>query len=199
MTAASPRASESSATTGACPGLLTTARMLLRPLGAGDEAGYIDAVRASVPQLNPHMALHKEGETDAQMFARQLAMVSAEQAAGKCLRLVGVLEGGRIAGGFNLNAIERGLEWKADIAWWVATPLAGRGLATEGVAALLGYALGDLPNGLGLHQVHAWITADNPASIRVAQKAGLVKRPGVQESLNCGTRWAMHERYTRSA
>jgi RimJ/RimL family protein N-acetyltransferase len=89
-------------------------------------------------------------------------------------------------GGFNLNAITRGLELKADITWWVAAPLCGRGLATEGVAALLAHALEDLPRGLGLHQVQAWISRDNEASIRLAQRVGLRRQGDTQSYLQTG-------------
>lgn len=172
--------------------------MLLRPLTAADEAAYLEAVLSSREELLAKMPMHKDGETDAQLFARQLAIVGNEQAAGQCFRCVGVLDDGRIAGAFNLNAISRGLEWQADITWWVATPLAGRGLATEGVAALIAHALADLPTGLGLHQVHAWITRDNPASVRVAEKVGLIKRPASESYLDTGSRWAVHDKYSRS-
>ena len=179
------------------PGALRTARMLLRPLTAADEAAYIGAVQSSRRELHACMPVHKEGETDVQMFTRQLRVVGEEQAAGKCFRCVGVLEDGRIAGGFNLNAISRGLEWRADLAWWVATPLTGRGLATEGVTALLDHALADLPVGLGLHRVHAWITRENAASVRVAEKAGMVLDAGARSFLDTGSNWALHDRYTR--
>jgi RimJ/RimL family protein N-acetyltransferase len=172
--------------------------MMLRPLTAADEAGYLEAVTSSRAELLAKMPMHKEGESDAAMFARQLRMVSQEQAAGQCFRCIGVLEDGRIAGGFNLNAISRGLEWQCDITWWVATPLTGCGLATEGVSALVDHALGDLPAGLGLHQVHAWITRENEASIRVAKKAGLLRRGEAQSYLDTGASWAVHDKYTRS-
>ncbi len=180
------------------PGRLRTARMELRPLTGADRAAYIEAVRSSREELAARMPISKEGESDEQILDRQFRIMGEEQAAGQCFRCVGILEDGRIAGGFNLNAISRGLECQADLAWWIATPLVGRGLATEGVRALIEHALADLPEGLGLHQVHAWITRDNPASVRVAEKAGLIKRPETTSYLNTGATWAVHDKYTRT-
>lgn len=179
------------------PALIRSDRLILRALLPSDEAAYIAAVRESRAELNAFMPLHKEGETDEQMFDRQLRIVTAEQAAGQCLRCVGITDDGRIAGGFNLNAISRGLEWQADITWWIATPLTRRGLATEGVRALADHALADMPGGLGLHQVHAWITRDNARSIRLAERAGFVKQAEQESFLNTGANWAVHDKYTR--
>ena len=156
-------------------------------------------MRESSETLASFMPLHRAGESDDAMFARQMDIVKREQAAGLCHRCVGFLEDGRVAGGFNLNAITRGLELKADITWWVAAPLCGRGLATEGVAALLAHALEDLPRGLGLHQVQAWISRDNEASIRLAQRVGLRRQGDTQSYLQTGERWSVHEMYARHA
>lgn len=177
--------------------LLRTGRMHLRPLVESDRGEYLRAVRNSAASLDAFMPLLRAGETEDQMFDRQLAAMRVEGAAGKCFRTVGVLQDGRIAGGFNLNAISRGLELRADITWWIATDLCGRGLATEGVAALLAYALADMPRGLGLHTVWAWITDDNPASIRVAQRVGLTRQAQERSFIDTGNRWALHQLYAR--
>lgn len=177
--------------------MLRTGRMHLRPLTESDRGEYLRAVRNSAAGLGAHMPLLRDGETEDQMFERQIAAMKIEGAAGRCFRTVGVLHDGRIAGGFNLNAISRGLELRADITWWTATDLCGRGLATEGVAALLTYALADMPQGLGLHTVWAWITDDNAASIRVAEKVGLARQPQERSFIDTGNRWALHQLYAR--
>ena len=173
--------------------------MMLRPLAAGDRDAFLAAVNASRAELDAYMPLHRPGETDAAMFDRQLAIVQREQASGQCFRCIGMLDDGRVVGGFHLNAISRGLELKADITWWVTTPLCARGLATEGVAALLEHGLADLPRGLGLHQVQAWITGDNAASLRLAARVGLLRQGDRQSYLQTGERWAVHAMYARTA
>jgi ribosomal-protein-alanine N-acetyltransferase len=182
------------------PGPVLSDRMLLRPLRDGDRGAFLDAARASAEALARFMPLHMKDENDDAMFERHLKLAHAAAAGPEWVRMVGVLEDGRIAGGFNLNGISRGLEWKADINWWVRSDLTGRGYATEGVKALLAHAFADLPAGLGLHRVDAWVTRDNPASRRVAEKAGL-QRQGEETSyqLTDSTRWVLHELYTARA
>jgi [ribosomal protein S5]-alanine N-acetyltransferase len=181
--------------------LLQTNRMILRPPEASDRQALLGAVAASRAELDEFMPLHADEESDDAMFDRHLELAvqaMAQRAAPPYVRLLGVLSDGRIAGGFNINTISRGLEWRADLNWWIATPLAGQGLATEGLAAIVNYALDDLPGGLGLHIVHAWITRDNLASARVAERAGL-KRQGEEKSyVSTGGRWVLHDCFARS-
>lgn len=157
------------------------------------------AARATREALDALLPLHHEGESDDAMFDRHLALAeptaTGNHLAAPYIRLIAHLHDGAIVGGFNLNTITRGLEWKADINWWVATPFAGRGLATEGVSAVVRFALADLPDGLGLHAVHAWITRDNVASARVAVKAGLMRAGEENSYVSTGGRWVLHDLY----
>lgn len=183
----------------AAPIQIKTPRLTLRPLRLEDREDYLAAVRRSRADLDSYISLHREGEDDERMFLRQFELGNVPAAAAEFIRLVGVLHDGRIAGGFNLNAISRGLEWKADITWWLDAELRGQGLATEGVNALLDFALADLPDGLGLHEVNAWITPDNAASQRLARRVGLVRVEQEQSHLQTGRHWAIHDRYRRRA
>jgi [ribosomal protein S5]-alanine N-acetyltransferase len=182
--------------------MVRTGSMVLRPLEAADRENFLMAVRLSRESVQPHLPLYKGEETDEAMFARHLEL-SAPAAApmfrsARYLRLVGVLPGGEIVGGFNLNAITRNLEWTADINWWVATGHVGRGLATQGVTALTRFALADIPGGLGLHKVCAWISRENVASTRVALKAGFQKAGEENSYLSTGGNWVLHDLYVRS-
>ena len=62
------------------------------------------------------------------------------------------------------------------IGWWIAEDWRGQGLAREAVGLVVDWALSDGP----LNAVMAKISADNPASIAVAHRAGLrqVDAPG---------------------
>jgi [ribosomal protein S5]-alanine N-acetyltransferase len=180
------------------PDLLRTARMLLRPLATSDREAFLAAARASRAELEPVMPLYQQDESDEAMFQRllQLTEAAARRRAAPCVRLVGVLNDGSIAGGFNINAITRGLEWQAEVNWWIATPLTGRGLATEGVSALVRFALAELPQGLGLHVVHAWVMRNNPASVRVAERAGFQRQGQEKSYISTGRNWGLHDLYT---
>ncbi|MFG0307187.1 MAG: GNAT family N-acetyltransferase [Phycisphaerales bacterium JB040] len=114
-------------------------------------------------------------------------------------RRLAVGETGQILGGVNLIRIERGLDWQADVNWWVASTVRGRGVGTELVRRCLDHAFADLPRGLGLHRVHAGIQHDNPASARVADKAGFVPDEALDSRLLVGGQWQKHRGYVATA
>lgn len=180
------------------PSGIATGRMVLRPLRESDRAFYLRAIEASRADLEAWIPLNNPGESDDEFFARQLALAQAGDQSGSAWRRVGVLADGRIAGSFNLNCITRGLQSSADANWWVASGLTGQGLATEGVRAMLRHALTDLPAGLGLHTVHAGISALNTRSVRLAKALGMHHDAGVQSYLKVGERWELHDIYCLS-
>lgn len=62
-------------------------------------------------------------------------------------------------------------EWeRAELGYWIGVPYWGRGYATEAAKETLRYGFREL----GLHRIHASVFANNPASARVLEKAGLV-------------------------
>lgn len=188
-------------------GVLRTPRLLLRPLTEHDRAAYLSLVDDNRAELDGRIPLCEPGESDDAFFGRQLEACRAGDADHGCCRRVAELAGeigecnagagrpGTLVGCFNLNAIQRGLAWEADAAWWIGARFTGLGLATEGVRALLGYAFEAMPAGLGLHGVHCGIEASNAASIRIAEKCGFEHRPGAQSYLKVGQRWVNHEFY----
>jgi ribosomal-protein-alanine N-acetyltransferase len=180
------------------PGLVRTARMTLRPLRDSDRAEFLRVMRLSREHLERFSCLHREGETDDQLFERQLDMCRAGDQRGTAWRRVGVLDDGTIVGGFNLNAITRGLTFEADANWWVSADQARRGLGFEGAAAMLEHALADIPVGLGLHKIHAAIMPGNIAGKRLAAKLGLRPQLNARVSIRIGDRWEFHEVYARS-
>jgi ribosomal-protein-alanine N-acetyltransferase len=181
------------------PWSIRTDRMVIRRILPVDRDAFLRAVAASRTALDRFCPLHRDGESDHRLFDRLLLQGGGDGPGHVSLRTVGVLPDGAIAGGFSLVSIAAGLELKASINWWIASGLEGRGLATEGVDAVLGHALSDRPplgDGLGLHFVEAWITRDNVASARVAAKVGL-RRSGEPSYLRAGERWVLHDHYVR--
>lgn len=132
------------------------------------------------------------------MFDRQLRMTHEGDAKGTAWRRAAFLDDGRFVGCFNLNAITRGLTFTADANWWVSADHAGRGLAGEGVAAMLDVALDDLPRGLGLHRVSALIAPDNAASLAVARRAGMTRTAEAPVPLELCGRLVAHDVHARS-
>ncbi|MFG0326201.1 MAG: GNAT family N-acetyltransferase [Phycisphaerales bacterium JB037] len=179
--------------------MLRTSRLVLRPLREPDREAFIAMVRRSREELERWMPLHEEGEDDDALFDRQLTLTNEGEATGRALRRVGVLDSGELVGAFNLVHIVRGLTLEADANWWVDAAHAGRGLATEGVQALVDFALADLPHGLGLTTVVAGIVPDNLPSQRVAARVGFERQPGITSYLRSGGRWHRHEIWTANA
>jgi len=174
------------------PEMVRTERLTLRPLLSIDRGPFVALVRASAEHLAPWVPLQDEGETDAAYFDRQLKLCEDGDRTGTAWRRVGVTDDGAIVGMFNLNAITRGLSWEADAAWWLGVDHLGRGLATEGVRAMLRHALTPAPSGLGLFGVHCGIAPGNEASLRVAERCGFELQPGRHSYLKVGGRWAYH-------
>jgi len=168
-----------------------TARMLVRPLVAEDRAGWIAACVASDAVVAPWSPARPPGFTWEAQFDRVLAQNGTETA----LRLAGFLPDGRVAGLFSLTEISRGPFQNAYGAWSVNAAVAGQGLATEGVAAMLEVAFN--PAGLALHRVQANVIPRNLRSVRVAEKCGFRLEGTALRYLQIAGRWEDHAMYAR--
>lgn len=199
VTATRPPSRSSTATVEVlAPNLLRTSRMVLRPMRAADRSEYLRVLARSREHLAPWMSLHREGESDSELFERQLLMGRLGDERGAAWRRVGMLEDGRLAGFFNLNSISRGLTFEADANWWVPADLAGVGLGTEGVLAMMDFALQESPKGLSLHRVQAAIAPGNIPSIKLASRVGMRKVEAAQVNVRIGGSWENHDLWARS-
>ncbi|MEX2218722.1 MAG: GNAT family N-acetyltransferase [Phycisphaerales bacterium] len=182
------------------PWSLRTPRLTIRRLTPADREAFLWAVSATRDALAAHLPIHRPGEDDERLFRRLLHQDGGDGPGYMSLRVVGLLDDGRIAGGYNLLKPSGGLELRASMNWWTAANCTGQGLATEAVAALLTHALTEAPPsgaGLGLHLVEAWITRDNPASRRIAEKAGFSLASDQPSYIRTGDRWTLHDLYTK--
>lgn len=175
--------------------ILTTERFIIRPLFADDRGAFLEAVRVSRRELDRTHPLHEAGESDDELFIRQLRLLAEGERSGRACRRVGVLGDGRIVGAFNVTAIARGLSFEGELGWWVRSDMSGRGLASEGVRAIAAYALTDLPEGLGLHTLHAMIEPSNLVSRRIAEKLGFAGVKGVTAKVRIGGEWRTHDMF----
>ncbi len=178
--------------------VLPAERLLLRPLLASDRAEFLRVIRASREHLSRFSPLHMPGETDDDLFDRQLALTTEGEETGRACRRIALEHSGSIVGAFNLNAVRRGLACEGDANWWLAAGAGGKGYATEGLGALLAHAFADLPVGLGLHRVLAGIQTDNAASLRLAERLGFAKVGPGSTYLHAGGKWDLHEMYAIS-
>jgi [ribosomal protein S5]-alanine N-acetyltransferase len=155
--------------------------VILRPMQPSDRDAWVRAFVASRDFLAPWTpasdALPEE------LFATQLD----RQRSGSALKCVAV-EGGEIAGWFNLNDIVRGASHHANAGWSVNAAFAGRGVATVGVGALLDLAFGEA----ALHRVACGIMPRNARSLRVAEKCGFRREGYAPEMLRIAGVWEDH-------
>lgn len=152
---------------------VTTERLHFRPLAMADHPQVLAALRHSRETLEGRIPLNRPGESDEALFVRWLETAAETDNNRTAWRRAAFLENGHLVGLFNLIKIEHGLERGCEANWWVDRRFCGRGYATEGVEALIAFALADLPVGLGLTRVRAMIQPTNHASLRIAAKVGL--------------------------
>lgn len=168
------------------PALCTeTARLLVRPLSERDRDEFVRVHTISAASFAPWSPRREDGRSLAEFFDFVLERATHRAATGGGARYVATLRQPgpeRIAAFLNLNNIVRGAFQNADAGWSVSVDCAGRGLATEGVTALLDLAFAPAPSGLGLHRVQANIAPANTASLRVAEKCGF-RREGLARSM----------------
>lgn len=165
--------------------------LALRALTPDDRAEYTRVLALSEPLHAPWSPLRPPGDTWDALFDRQVA----RHADGACWKGVAVLPDGRIAGFFNLNEIVRGPFQNAYAGWSVNAEVAGRGYATQGVAALLAVAF----ERLGLHRVQANIVPRNVRSVGVAERCGFRREGVALRYLRIAGVWEDHAMYAITA
>lgn len=156
---------------------VTTDRLNFRPLALADRTQVLAALDRTRDMMTDRLPMHRtdadgQTETDDQLFTRWVETTIETDNNRTAWRRAAFLDDGTFVGCFNLIKIERGLGWSCEANCWVDAALQGNGYAREGVEALLHYATADLPVGLGLHRVNAWIQPDNAACRRVFEGLG---------------------------
>lgn len=78
---------------------------------------------------------------------------------------------GRAAGGIGLHRATDVHRITAELGYWLAEPLWGRGIMTEAVRAVVRHGFTAFP----LERIEAYAFSNNPASVRVLEKAGFTR------------------------
>jgi ribosomal-protein-alanine N-acetyltransferase len=172
--------------------------LTLRPLGYSDQAAFIEALNRSRLPLRRWIPLERTGESPSDYFHNQLQKTIQGDKTGTACRRAIFLSDNTFAGMVNIIKIERGMEWTAELNYWIDSAHAGKGLATKALETLLDHTFADMPMGLGIHQVRAMICLDNPGSVRVAEKLGF-KNTAQTDLLEVNHALIMHHEFTRSA
>jgi len=146
--------------------VLETERLLMRPFREGDIDDY--AALSADPEVMRHLSATGEPLSREDAWRQMAMFVGHWQLRGYGVWAVEERATGRFAGRIGLHYPEgwpdRELGWALGRSFW------GRGLATEGARAALGYAFGRL----GWRHVISLIRPGNVRSIRVAERLGAV-------------------------
>jgi len=174
---------------------IETPRLILRPLETGDRGGLIELYENAREHLSKVLPLSDEGQSPESVFERQLELTTQGEKTGKSFRRIATNRTGSIVGAFNLVVIRRGFENNADVSFWLDPKRSGVGLAQEGLQALLSYSFADLPEGLGMHRIDAWVQPDNDRSQKLVTSCGFKKSEDDASHLTTGEDWKVHERW----
>jgi ribosomal-protein-alanine N-acetyltransferase len=174
---------------------IETPRLILRPLETGDQHAMIELYENAREHLSLVLPLSDDGKSPESVFARQLELTQLGEKTGKSFRRIATNRSGTIVGAFNLIVIRRGFENNADVNFWLDPKRTGVGHAQEGLLALMSYSLADLPEGLGLHRIDAWVQPDNAASQKLVKSCGYKKSTDDASHLTTGDAWKVHERW----
>jgi ribosomal-protein-alanine N-acetyltransferase len=154
------------------------------PPGPADTEEFIAAARASRELHRPWLFPPDTPE----LFAVYLRRAAREDYAAYLIRHAGC---GCLAGYVNVSQIVRGALQSAFAGYGAFAGHSGRGLMTQGLAAVLGEAFGPLR----LHRVEANIQPGNAASIALVRRLGFEKEGFSPRYLNVDGAWRDHERW----
>lgn len=173
---------------------LIGARLLLRPLTAGDFAQWRDVRRRNVEWLTQWEPARSPNGPDVvedrSAFAMRCHARERDWQVGGGYGF-GVFLGGNLIGEVNINSVQRGPFQSCYVGYWIDQGKAGNGYTPEAVVLTLRFAFEELR----LHRVQISIVPRNFASLRVVGKLGLRSEGVAQRYLEINGIWEDHERF----
>ncbi|MDP9907226.1 GNAT family N-acetyltransferase [Arthrobacter bambusae] len=162
----------------------------MRVLRVSDAAALAAAYARNRAYLSPWEPVRPEEyytvDWQSADIANRLVVHEAEEA-----YPLGLFDGGRLVGRFNVAGIVRGPFQSAGLGYWVDCEYARRGLASAAVRAIVEVARDEL----GLHRIEASTLLHNAASQRVLLKAGFQHIGMAPRYLQIAGRWQDHNLY----
>src|SRR5690606_11754378 len=103
-------------------------RLVLRPATTADSAAFEAALNALIASGDTTSGVNLPGEHARQIVKRQLDLTAKGMRTGGALRraIFDRQQPGTILGACNLISIERGLEWYAELAFWLTPKARGQ-------------------------------------------------------------------------
>ncbi|MEL6793860.1 MAG: GNAT family N-acetyltransferase [Pseudomonadota bacterium] len=160
--------------------VVTTERLTLRPFAPEDEPAYA-AIRAR-PEVARYLAGGEAGAAQATETARRLipafvTLWTDPDGPGYGPWAVEERATGRLLGHLGLRRLDD-LGGETELLYAFDPPAQGRGFATEGARAALAYGF----ETLRLSRIIALALPENAASLRVMERIGMTRAPGLTEA-----------------
>ncbi|MET8677417.1 GNAT family protein [Streptomyces sp. NPDC004647] len=159
-------------------------RVAIRHVDHADQEEFLRLANESVELHRPWLF----PPTTPEAFEAFLTKLGSPAAAGF---LVCEPDSGRIAGFININNIVQNAFRCGAVGYGVFTHAAGRGVMSEGLGLVVGYAFGPM----GLHRLEANIQPGNEASQRLVERYGFRLEGYSPDFLFINGAWRDHERW----
>lgn len=168
-------------------------QVVVRLLSTRDEGAWAATRRANQDWLDPWEATSPvpSPTTTFRSYAREMRRLYR---AGEAMPLVIEFDG-RFAGQVSVSGVQRGSLLTAAVGYWVARPVAGRGVAPLAVAM----AVDQCFLVWGLHRVEINIRPENAASLRVVEKLGFRDEGLRRAYMHIAGQWADHRTFALTA
>jgi len=157
-----------------------------------DAEALSEAYRVNRRFLAPWDPIRDDSFFTAEGQRVHLANVVRDMDSGAVYRCV-IEYDGRIVGMVSLSAIERGPAQTANLGYWVAEAVNGRGVATRAVGLMVETAFGEL----GLHRLQAGTLVHNIASQKVLERQGFERIGLARGFIKIAGAWQDHILFQR--
>ncbi len=174
------------------PDRIYTERFVLRRFARKDADAILEAVEASLPELEKWLpwAHPRYGRDEAIAYIRDSAQ-SWKEGRAYDFAIRSTNDPGRHLGNMSIWHVSR-LGKVGEIGYWVRSDATSDGIATESAAAMLDLGFGTL----GMHKITLRIAVGNDASDRVAEKLGFTREGVLREELKVNGAWLDHTLYS---
>ncbi len=164
-------------------------RICLRSPTMADHPAWADLRLRSRDFLAPWEPIWPADDLDKPAFRRRIKRYAAEVRDGVAYPFfVVAADTDEVLGGLTLAQVRRGVTQSGTIGYWMGAPHAGKGLMTEAVGLLAGWAFDKLK----LHRLEAACLPDNIPSIRLLEKVGFSLEGHARSYLCIAGRWSDH-------
>ncbi|MDH5753016.1 MAG: GNAT family N-acetyltransferase [Deltaproteobacteria bacterium] len=178
--------------------ILTTERLILKPLGLEDTQGLTRYVSLNREWLDPWEPSHQasyytlEGQSNLLRQCEEERRRGTGVLFGVILRLAsGSASDGEIIGRISITGIVRGIWQNGFVGYSIASEFSGQGYMTEALARVVRFGFHDL----GLHRLQASIIPRNRASVRIAEKCHFRHEGQALRYLLINNVWEDHDLY----